>query len=133
MHNAARFVDQTNPGPYPANVNVDAIIRERQVAEHKAEQAEFETYCGVENFLCKAIIHSNDPEWIAKLESETMCFNHRTPIELLTHLQANGRDLDHLDITELFHQLQKEWDHVEALATMFARGDKIERQLVKAG
>ena len=86
LHNANRFVVQTNPSPHPATVDVDAVIRESQVAEHKAEKAEFETYCGVENFLRKAIIHSVDPEWIAKLESEMMGFNHRTPIKLLTHL-----------------------------------------------
>ena len=56
LHNAKRFVVLTNPGPYPANVNPNAIILERQVAEHKAQQAEFETYQGVMNFLCKAII-----------------------------------------------------------------------------
>ena len=132
-HNAARFVTPTNPGPYPATVDPDAAIRERQVAEHKAEKAEFETYLGVENFLRKAIIKVVDPEWIAELESESMGFNHRSPKEILAYLRAHGGDLDHLDVTELIQQLQKDWDHVEAPATLFARGDKIERQLVKAG
>jgi hypothetical protein len=132
-YNAERFVAPTNPGPYPQIVDADAVIRERQIAEHKAEIAEYETYCGVQNFLRKAIIRSVDAEWIAELESETMGFNHRTPFEILEHLRANGGDLDHLDVTELIQQLQKDWDHVEAPATLFARGDKIERQLVKAG
>ena len=131
--NAKSFVEPTNPGPYPANVDQDPVIRERQVAEHKAEQAEFETYQGVKNFLLKAIVKSVDPEWIAELKSDRMGFNHRTPMEILEHLRTHGGDLDHLDVTELIQQLQKEWDHVEAPATLFARGDKIERQLVKAG
>ncbi|KAL7501791.1 hypothetical protein ACHAXN_000023, partial [Cyclotella atomus] len=62
-----------------------------------------------------------------------MGFNHKTPKELLTHLRTNGGDLDHLDVTELIQQLQKDWDHIEAPATFFARGDKIEKQLVRAG
>jgi hypothetical protein len=62
LHNAERIVTPTNPGPYPTTVDQNAAIRERQVAEHKAEQAEFETYLGVENFLRKAIIKVVDPE-----------------------------------------------------------------------
>eukprot|EP00804_Cyclotella_cryptica_P012319 CCRYP_020814-RA/>CCRYP_020814-RA protein AED:0.79 eAED:0.45 QI:0/0/0/0.5/1/1/2/0/161 len=36
----APFVVPTNPGPYPAVVDPDPIIRERQIAEHKAEIVE---------------------------------------------------------------------------------------------
>ncbi|KAL7483339.1 hypothetical protein ACHAW6_008991, partial [Cyclotella cf. meneghiniana] len=100
-HNAARFVEATNPGPYPAIVDQNPVIRERQVAKHKAEQAEFETYQGVKNFLLKAIIKSIDPEWIAELKSERMGFNHRTPKELLDYLRTHGRDLNHLDLRYL--------------------------------
>ena len=132
-HNAERFVEPTNPGPYPANVDQDAVVRERQIAEHKAEQAEFETHQGVKKFLITAITKAVDPEWIAELKSDRMGFNHRTPLELLEHLRAHGGDLDHLDVTGLIQELQKPWDNVEAPATLFARGDKIERQLVKAG
>ncbi len=32
-------------------VDTDKIIRERQLAEHKAECNEYETYLGVENYL----------------------------------------------------------------------------------
>ncbi|KAL7510509.1 hypothetical protein ACHAXN_007409, partial [Cyclotella atomus] len=105
----------------------------RQIAEHKAEQAEFETYLGVKNFLRKAIVKAVDHKWIAELESKTMGLNHKTPIKILTHLRSNGGDLDHLDVTELIQKDQKDWNHIEAPATFFARGDKIEKQLVKAG
>lgn len=132
-HNAERFVEPTNPGPYPANVDQDPVVRERQIAEHKAEQAEFETHQGVKKFLITAITKAVDPEWIAELKSERMGFNHRTPLEILEHLRLHGGDLDHLDVTALIQELQKPWDNVEAPATLFARGDKIERQLVKAG
>ncbi len=33
----ARFLVPTNPGPYPATINLDKVIRERQIAEHKVE------------------------------------------------------------------------------------------------
>ena len=121
-HNGKRFAVPMNPGPFPTTVDEnDEVVRMRQIAEHKVEQAEFETYLGVENFLRKAIVKAVDHEWIAELESETMGFNHKTPKELLTHLQTNGGDLDHLDVTELIQQLQKDWDHIEAPATFFAR------------
>ena len=55
LHNGKLFVTPTNPGAYPANVDPDAIIRERQIAKHKAEQAEFETHQGVKKFLLTAI------------------------------------------------------------------------------
>ncbi len=35
----SRFVVPTNPGPYPTTVDADKVIRERQIAEHKAECA----------------------------------------------------------------------------------------------
>ncbi|KAL7502859.1 hypothetical protein ACHAXN_000746, partial [Cyclotella atomus] len=62
-----------------------------------------------------------------------MGFNHRTPLELLEHLRTHGGDLNHLDVTGLIQELQKPWDQVNAPVILFARGDKIERQLVKAG
>jgi hypothetical protein len=127
LHTAAKFLIPTNPGAFPTTVDqTDEVIRMRQIAEHKAE---FETYLGVENFLRKAIVKTVDSEWIAEIESETMGFNHKTPIKILTHLRNNGRDLNHLDVTELIQQLQKDWDHIEAPATFFARGDKIEKQI----
>jgi hypothetical protein len=118
LHNAKRFLVPTNPGAFPTTVDqTDEVVRMRQIAQHKAEQAEFETYLGVENFLRKAIVKAVDHEWIAKLESEIMGFNHKTPIKILTHLRSNGGDLDHLDVTELIEKLQKDWDHIKAPAT----------------
>ena len=130
-HNAERFVEPTNPGPYPANVDQDPVVRERQIAEHKAEQAEFETHQGVKKFLLTAITKAVDPEWIAKLKSERIGFNHRTPLEILEHLRLHGGDLDHLDVTALIQELQKPWDNVEAPATLFARGDKKDKQKIQ--
>ena len=99
--NGARFVVPTNPGPYPTTVDADKVIRERQIAEHKAECIEYETYLGVENFIRRMIVKSLDQEWLAEVESETMGFNHLSPKDLLTHLRNVGGSLDHMDVTEL--------------------------------
>jgi hypothetical protein len=62
LHNAERFVIPTNPGAFPTTVDqTDEVIRMRQIAEHKAEQAEFETYLGlpdrlVQNTLCSSSV-----------------------------------------------------------------------------
>jgi hypothetical protein len=79
------------------------------------------------------IVMSIDHEWLAEVESETMGFNHLSPKDLLNHLRNVGRFLDHMDVTELFTNIQKPWDGIEAPAAHFARGDKYERQLLKVG
>lgn len=129
----APFVIPTNPGLYPATVDADAVIRERQIAEHKAEIVEYETYLGVKNYLRRMIVKSVDHKWIAEVESETMGFNHLSPMQLLTHRRSVGGSLDHMDITDLIANLQKPWDGIETHASHFARGDKYERQLLKCG
>ena len=111
----------------------DAVTCKREIAEHKAEYIEFLTTKAIKDFLHKAIVKLVDHEWIAELESKTMGFQHRHPRELIEHLCNTGANLDHLDVMELIKELQKPWDMVEAPATMFATGDHIERQLVKAG
>jgi hypothetical protein len=128
-----RFVVPTNPGAYPATVDADAVIREQQIAEHKAKIVEYETFLGVQNFCRRQIVKSVDHEWIAEIESETMGFNHKSPKELIAHLRGVGGTLDHMDVTELTANLQKDWDGIEAPAAHFARGDRYERQLEKAG
>ena len=130
---STRFVVPTNPAPNPAIVDTDKFIRERQIAEHKAECNEYETYLGIENCLRRMIVKSIDHEWLAEVESETMGFNHLSPKDLLTHLRSVGGTLDHMDVTELFTNIQKPWDGIEAPAAHFARGDKFERQLLKVG
>ena len=129
----AKFVVPINPGPYPASVDTNKVIRERQLAEHKAECIEYETYLGVENYLCRMIVKSIDHEWLAEVESETMGFNHLSPKALLTHLCNVGGSLDHLDVTELITNIQKPWDGIKAPAAFFARGNKYKRPLLKVG
>ena len=52
---------------------------------------------------------------------------------MLTHLCDGGGDLDYMDVTQLMTELTKPWEITENPATKFARDDKIERQLIKAG
>ena len=129
----ASFQVPTNPGPYPASVDPDKIIRERQIAEHKAEIVEYKTYLGVENFLRRMIVKLLDHKWLAEVESETIGFNHLSPKALLSHLCNVSRSLDHMDVTELISNIQKPWDAIETPPAHFARGDKYERQLLKVG
>ncbi len=98
----ARFVVPTNPGSYPTTVDADKVICERQIAEHRAECIEYETYLGVENYIHRMIVKTIDHKWLAEVESETMGFNHLSPKDLLTHLCNVGGSLDHMDVTELF-------------------------------
>jgi len=129
--NAVRFLVPINPEPYPTTVDPDKIIRERQIAEHKADIVEYETYLGVENYLCRMIVKSLDHKRLAKVESETMGFNHLSAKALMTHLCNVGGSLDHMDITKLISNIQKPWDAIETPAAHFARGDQYERQLLK--
>ena len=129
----ARLIVPTNPGAYPTTVDADKVIRECQITEHKAECIAYETYLGAENYIRRMIVMSIDHEWLADVENETMGFNHLSPKDLLNHLRNVGGSLDHMDVTELFTNIQKPWDGIEAPAAHFARGDKYERQLLKVG
>ena len=131
--NGDRFLVPMNPRPYPTSANANAVIRERQIAEHKAETVEYKTYLGVENYLCRMIAKSINHAWLAKVESKTMGFNYLSPKALLNHLRNLGGSLDHMDVTELISNIQKPWDGIKTPAAHFARGDKYERQLLKVG
>ena len=104
----------------------DAVACEREIGEHKAEYNEFLTTEAIKDSLHKAIVKSVDHEWIAELKSKTMGFQHRHPRELIAHLCNMGANLDQLGMMELIQELQKPWDVVEAPATMFARGYRID-------
>lgn len=132
--NGGRIYDTlTNPGPYPANVDPNIILREQQIAEHKHEISEYEVYLGVASWTRKAIIGAIDDEWLSEIRNEHVGFNHLTPLDLLTHLEDIGGEVDYMDVTELQSELLKPWDQVEAPTTLFERGDKYEKQLIKAG
>jgi len=65
----ARFVVPTNPGSFPTTIDADKVIREHQIAEHKAECIEYETYLGAESCIRRMIVKSIDHEWLAEVES----------------------------------------------------------------
>jgi len=93
--NGDRFLAPTNPRPYPASVDQDKVIRERQNTEHKVEIVEYEAYLGVENYLRRMIVKSLDHEWLAKVESKMMGFKHLSLKALLSHIHNVGGILDH--------------------------------------
>ena len=84
--NAKQFAVPTNPGLYPANLDVDTIAHKRQIAKHKVKIVEYKTYLGVESYLFRMIVKSVNHKWIAEIESERMGFNHKSPKEQLDHL-----------------------------------------------
>jgi hypothetical protein len=133
-HNGARYEIIANPGPYPAHVDAtDAVLRERQVAEHKGEIKEYEMQLGAASWARKAIISAVDEEWVSEIKNQHVGFNHLMPLDIIAHLETIGGTLDFMDVTELQSELFKPWDQVEAPTTLFERQDKIEKQLVKAG
>ncbi|KAL7480044.1 hypothetical protein ACHAW6_005747, partial [Cyclotella cf. meneghiniana] len=107
----AKFDPPTNPGAYPTTVNENnAAVHEKQVAEHKESKEVFLTHEAIVHSMQTMIVNCVDKEWLAKLQSKTMGFNHRTPKAMLEHLCNNGRDLDHLNVAELITKLQAPWD-----------------------
>ena len=120
LNGGTQFITPMNPGPYPTTVDPNPAICECQVVEHKAEQKESKTYVRVENMLCKKIVKAVNPEWLKALQSATSGITHCTPI-------------DYMDVTDLMMELTKPLEITENPATKFARDDKIEHQLAKAG
>ncbi|KAL7483889.1 hypothetical protein ACHAW6_009529 [Cyclotella cf. meneghiniana] len=100
----AHFIAPTNPGLYPATVNPDTSTRKCQVAEHKAEMTKFETYMAVENTVRQIIVKCVDEEWLEAIKSDRLEFIHRSPLEMIKHLQNLGGDLDHLDVRDKYER-----------------------------
>jgi hypothetical protein len=128
------FVVPTNPGAYPVHVDPnDAVVRERQIADHKLERKEFETYLGVASGLRTKIQEAVDEEWLEGIRHEQLGFTHLTPMQLMDHISQGGALLDYMDVGEITAKLMEPWDGTENPATRFGRDDKYERQLIKAG
>ena len=71
LHSGAQFIIPTNPGLYPTIVNPnDAVVRARQVAEHRQKMVEFETYLGVTQALRLKIEQTIDPNWLEAIQSQ---------------------------------------------------------------
>ena len=121
------------PGAYPATASDDKKAREKEVAEHKAEVIEFETYMACEAWARQAIVKAVDEEWISEKHDKDIGYQAVEPLELLDHLRDAGGDLDDLEITDLNTKMLEPWDGVEAPVTMFAQADKYERQLERHG
>ena len=134
--NGALYENFDDPGPYPEIVDaLDAVNRERLVAEHKGEikEYEYEMQLGAMSWARKEIVGAVDECWLSEIKSPHVGYNHLTPHQLLTHLEGVCPTLDFMDVTELQAELFTTWDQVEAPTYLFERQDKIEKQLVKAG
>lgn len=133
LSGGVKFTEPIRPAPYPASVSNDAAIREKQVAEHKAEIVEFDTYKACTAWARQTIVNAVDDEWISELKDEDLGYQLAEPLDLLEHLRDAGGDLDDMEITDLNTNMLAPWDGVEAPVTMFARGDQYERQLDRFG
>jgi hypothetical protein len=78
-----RLVRPVHPGAYPATASDNPKTRLRQVAEHKAEIKEFETYMACEAWACLAIVSAVDNEWISERHDEDISYQGVQPLELL--------------------------------------------------
>ena len=126
------FIAPTNP-PFPATLNNDAAIRAREIALYNEDKKTFETWTGICNVMRMKITDNIDEEWLEPIKHRTLGFYHKTPLEMIEHLENIGADLDDMDITELSSKMHEAWDPTEHPATWFARLDKYEKQLEKAG
>jgi hypothetical protein len=109
-----RLMQPIHPGAYPAAASDDPKTRERQVAEHKAEIKEFETYMACKAWARLAIVSTVDDEWISKRHDEDISYQGVQPLELLKLLQNAGGDLDDTEITDLNNNCWSrgtEWKH----------------------
>jgi hypothetical protein len=109
-----------HPGAYPAFASDDKKIREKEVAEHKAEIIKFETYMACKAWACQAIVKAVDKEWVSKKHNEDIGYQAVEPLELLELLCDAGRDLDDLEIADLNTKMLEPWDGVESPVMMFA-------------
>ena len=79
-----------HPGAYPATASDDKKTREREVAEHKVEIIEFETYMACEAWARQAIVKAVDKEWISEKHGEDIGYQAVEPLELLDLLRDAG-------------------------------------------
>jgi hypothetical protein len=78
-----RLVQPVHPGAYPATASDDSKTRERQVAEHKTEIKEFETYMACKAWAHLAIVSAVDDEWISERHTEDIGYQGVQPLKLL--------------------------------------------------
>ncbi len=78
-----KLVRPVHPGAYPATASDDTKTCEKEVAEHKAEIKEFETYMACKAWACLAIVSAVDNEWISKRHNEDIGYQCVQPLELL--------------------------------------------------
>jgi hypothetical protein len=78
-----RLVRPVHPVAYPATASDNPKTRERQVAEHQAEIAEYETYMACEAWARQAIVGAVDKEWISEKHDEDIGYQGIKPLELL--------------------------------------------------
>lgn len=91
------------------------------MVEQRDSIIEYETYLGLAE------------EWLEGIKSEILGFTNKRLKEFIDHLHLIGATLDNIDVSELTNLMNTPLDGMENPATKFARDDKYEKQLAKAG
>jgi hypothetical protein len=92
LSKGTRLNQPIHPGAYPATASDDKKTREREVAEHKAEIIEFETYMACEAWAHQAIVKAVDEELISEKLDKDIGYQAVEPLELLDLLRDAGGD-----------------------------------------
>jgi hypothetical protein len=124
-----RFMQPVHPRAYSAIASDNPKTRERQVMEHRAKIAEYETYMACKAWARQTIVGTVDKEWISEKHNEDIGYQGVTPLKLLELLQNAIRDLDDIEITDLNTKMLEPWDGVKAPVTMFAGANRYKHQL----
>ncbi len=117
---------------FPTTLNTNSAIRTGRLL-YTTRIKIFETWMGMCQTMHMNIANNINKEWLNAIKHRTLRFTHQTQQERIKHLESISTDLDNMDITKLSTKLHKPWDQIENPATLFARGDKYEKQLEKAG
>jgi hypothetical protein len=87
LSTSPRLMRPVYPRAYPATASDDPKTRERQVAEHKAEIAEYETYMACKAWARQAIVGAVDEEWISEKHNEDIGYQGVKPLDYLSYFE----------------------------------------------
>lgn len=104
-----------------------------KLALYNEAKRTFKTWTGVCNVMRMKMKDNIDKEWLEPIKHRTLGFTHKSPREMINHLKTIRADLDDMDITMLSSKMHEPWNPTENPAMWFARLDKYEKELEKAG
>ena len=95
------FTIPSHPGHAPTTLSTVTGTREKQLLKHKAELLTYETCQGVISGIKELIAGAVSTEWLEEINDDILEFQNVTCLEMLEHLDAQGGDVDYIDIQEM--------------------------------